>query len=37
MPGFEFRTVQPVASHCTDFAIPAPYSCIVLSKLDMIK
>ena len=24
-PGFDFRTVQPVASHYNDFAIPAQY------------
>jgi hypothetical protein len=34
---FDTRTVQPVASHCTDFAIPAQYSSVVFSKSDMIR
>jgi len=33
---FEPRTVQPVASHCTHFTVPATYSSLVFTKWDMM-
>ena len=36
-PGFDLRTVQPVASRCTDHAIPAHISATVLHGIHNVK